>query len=90
VSKPPDAWRQNQARRRAWPSFSVERIVVLRVVFAAIAVGFLYLIFKVSVIAFGGGGAQSTQRIERAIDPAAAGKSAEGAAPPRAGSAPAR
>ena len=90
MSKAPEARRQTQARRGARPPFSVDRIVVLRVVFAAIAVGFLYLIFKVSVIAFGGGGAQSTQRIERAIDPAAAAKPAEGAAPLRAGSAPAR
>ncbi len=90
MSKAPEARRQTEVRRHTRPSFSVDRIVVLRVVFAAIAIGFLYLIFKVSVIAFGGGGAQSAQRIERAIDPAAAAKAAEAAAPPRAGSAPAR
>jgi hypothetical protein len=91
VSKAPTARRQTQARGRARPAFSVDRIVVLRIVFAAIAVGFLYLILKVSVIAFGGTSAQKTKQIERAVDPAAAGKAAEAAAPPRAeDSAPAR
>jgi len=90
VSKSTAARRQTQVRERARQPFSVDRIVMLRIVFAAIAVGFLYLILKVSVIAFGGSSVQKTKRIERAIDPAAAAKPVETAVPPRADSAPAR
>jgi hypothetical protein len=90
VSKAPAARRRTQARGRARPPFSVDRIMVLRIVFAAIAVGFLYLILKVSMIAFGGSSAQKTKRIERAIDPTAAGRPADAPTPPRAGSAPVR
>ncbi len=50
----------------------VERIVLLRLAFAALAVAFLYLILKVSMIAFGGTSARETKRIEREVDANAA------------------
>ena len=68
--------------------FDVDRIVVLRIAIAAVAVVFLYLILKVSMIAFGGSSARETRRIERAVDPAA--KPTEVAAPPASGVAPSR
>ena len=68
--------------------FDIDRIVVLRIAIAAVAVVFLYLILKVSMIAFGGSSTRETRRIEHAVDPAA--KPAEVAAPPGSGVAPGR
>jgi hypothetical protein len=70
------------------PRFDIDRIVVLRVAIAAVAIVFLYLILKVSMIAFGGSSARETRRIERAVDAAA--RPAEAAAPPRSDVAPGR
>ena len=58
------------AKRRGTGRFPpyVDRIVLLRIALAALAVAFLYLILKVSMIAFGGTSARATKRIEREVD----------------------
>jgi Na+-transporting methylmalonyl-CoA/oxaloacetate decarboxylase gamma subunit len=72
------------------PPFDIDRVVVLRIAIAGVAVVFLYLILKVSMIAFGGSSARETQRIERAVDPATAARPVEAATAPRSGAAPSR
>jgi hypothetical protein len=72
------------------PPFDIDRIVVLRIAIAVVAVVFLYLILKVSMIAFGGSSARETRRIERAVDPATAARPADIAAPTGSGPPPDR
>jgi predicted metal-binding membrane protein len=70
--------------------FDVDRIIVMRVVVAIVVVAFLYLILKVSMIAFGGSSARGAKRIERAVDPNAARTAADVAAPSKPEPAPVR
>jgi len=70
------------------PRYEVDRIVVLRLGIAVIAIVFLYLILKMSMIAFGGSNARNAKRIERAVDPATATRSSNVAAPAQSGAAP--
>ena len=84
MSKDP-APRQPSARRRGRAPFDVDRVVVLRVALGAVALVFLYLIVKVSMIAFGGSSARETKRIERAVDPTAAASAERAPPPPNAG-----
>jgi len=74
------------ARKPARPPFEIDRIILLRAAFVVVVVLFLYMILRVSMIAFGGSAKREATRIERAIDtstvhapaaaPAAAPKSA--------------
>jgi hypothetical protein len=50
------------------PRFEFDRVIAMRVVFVVIVVLFLYMILRVSMIAFGGSAKRETKRIERAID----------------------
>ena len=70
--------------------FEVDRIVVMRVAVAIVVVAFLYLILKVSMIAFGGSSARGAKRIERAVDTNAARAAADVATPSKPEPAPAR
>ena len=72
------------------PRYEIDRIVVLRLGIAVVAIVFLYLILKMSMIAFGGSNARNTQRIERAVDPATATTPSDVAAPAQSGAAPGR
>jgi fumarate reductase subunit C len=57
-------------RKRWWqPPFEYDRILLMRAAFVVVAVLFLYLILKVSMIAFGGSARRESKRIEHAIDP---------------------
>ncbi len=51
---------------RRW--FNVDRIVVLRAALVVIGLLFLYLVVRVAIHAFGGGGERLAKRIEHAID----------------------
>ncbi len=57
----------------------------MRVAIAIVVVAFLYLIFKVSMIAFGGSSAREAKRIEHAIDPNATQKAADVTTPRNSG-----
>ena len=49
------------------PDFAVDRVVVLRIAFAAIVLAFLYLVVWIGIQAFGGGGARQAKKIDRVI-----------------------
>jgi hypothetical protein len=63
-SRPPPA----PARKPARPPFEIDRIILLRAAFVVVVVLFLYMILRVSMIAFGGSAKREATRIERAID----------------------
>jgi len=48
--------------------FEFDRVIAMRAAFVVIVVLFLYMILKVSIIAFGGSASRETKRIERAIE----------------------
>lgn len=75
--------------RRRLP-FDLDRIVMMRIAIAIVVVAFLYLILKVSMIAFGGSSARGAKRIEHAIDQNATRKASAVPTPPSSEPAPAR
>ena len=81
-SGPPEAKTPAGKRRRA--PFEIDRIVALRVALAAVVGLFLYMILRVSMIAYGGSAAREAKHIEHAED----GKAAT-AAPKKPAGAPA-
>lgn len=60
--------REAPSRNRAGRRIEIDRIVMMRVALVAIVVAFLYLIMRVAIIAFGGGGAREAARIERIVN----------------------
>ena len=48
--------------------FEFDRVIAMRAAFVVVVILFLYMILKVSMIAFGGSASRETKRIERAID----------------------
>jgi hypothetical protein len=78
-------------KTRAWPGppFEIDRVLLLRAGLAVAVVTFLFLILKVSMIAFGGSAAREAKRIEHATDPAPR-RDAPGAPAARPEVAPAR
>jgi hypothetical protein len=60
------------ARKPARPRFEIDRVILLRAAFVVVVVLFLYMILRVSMIAFGGSAKREATRIERAIDTSAA------------------
>ena len=65
-----------QKRKRRRPIFNIDRIVLMRAAFAVTVVLFLYMMFRISVIAFGGGALRDIKRIESATDGSTARESA--------------
>jgi len=70
--------------------FEFDRVIAMRAAFVVVVVLFLYMILRVSMIAFGGSANRETKRIERAIDTSTvrAPTPAEGSAPAPAKPAP--
>ena len=62
--------------------FEIDRVIAMRVAFVAVVVLFLYMILRVSMIAFGGSASRETKRIERAVDTSTAHPPAAGSAVP--------
>ena len=63
-SPPSAAPLRKPARRR----FEIDRIILLRAAFAVVVVLFLYMILRVSMIAYGGSAKREAKRIEREIE----------------------
>ena len=80
--------RRAGAAEDAKPPFEIDRVIAMRVAFVAVVVLFLYMILRVSMIAFGGSASRETKRIERAVDTSTAHPPAR-RAPSRASQAPA-
>jgi hypothetical protein len=56
-------------RKRWWqPPFEFDRVLLVRAALVVVAVLFLYMILKVSMIAFGGSARRESKRIEHASD----------------------
>jgi hypothetical protein len=81
--------RAGEKRARRGRPFEIDRVLLLRAGFAVAVVAFLYLILKVSMIAFGGSASREAKRIEHATDPAPR-QGAPGAAAAKPEAAPAR
>ena len=64
AAAPTPASKPGRGRRR----FDIDRVIALRVAFAIVVVLFLYMILRVSMIAFGGSAQREAKRIERAIE----------------------
>ena len=75
--RPDGSW-VTAIRRWRRAASDVDRVVLMRVALLAIVLAFLYLFVRVSIEAFGGGGARGVWRMEQAVDSATRG------APPRA------
>ncbi|MEO8675896.1 MAG: hypothetical protein ABI569_09970 [Casimicrobiaceae bacterium] len=76
-------------RKPAHRRFEIDRIILLRAAFAVVVVLFLYMILRVSMIAYGGSAKREAKHIEREIEgphvqapAAAAGTPAKAPAPP--------
>jgi len=69
-SGPPETKTPAGKRRRA--PFEIDRIVALRVALVVVVGLFLYLILRVSMIAYGGSTAREAKHIEQAVDGKAA------------------
>jgi hypothetical protein len=73
------------AGKRPRAPFEIDRVIAMRVGFVVVVGLFLYMILRISIIAFGGGAAREVKHLEHAVEgkttPAASTKP-EGAAPP--------